>query len=107
MTIAWIYLGLAAVFEIVFAASMKASDGFTKLIPSIVTVVGVIGGIGFLTFALKDIPVSIAYPIWTGIGALGTVAIGYFYFGESMNLLKGLSILMIVGGIIGLRASLG
>jgi quaternary ammonium compound-resistance protein SugE len=106
MTLSWIYLALAAVFEIMFAASMKASDGFTRLIPSIITVIGVVGGIGFLTFAMKDIPVSIAYPIWTGIGALGTVVIGYFYFGEGMSLLKGLSIAMIVGGIIGLRASM-
>ena len=84
---------------------MKISDGFTKLLPSIITVVCVIGGIGSLTLALKDIPVSVAYPIWTGVGALGTVLIGYFYFGEGMSLMKGLSIAMIVGGVIGLRMS--
>jgi Small Multidrug Resistance protein len=53
----------------------------------------------------EDIPVSIAYPIWTGIGALGTVVLGYYCFGEGMSLMKGLSIAKIVGGIIGLRAS--
>jgi quaternary ammonium compound-resistance protein SugE len=102
---AWIYLLLASVFEIAFATSMKMSEGFTRLWPTLVTIIGVIGGIGLLTLAMKEIPVSVAYPIWTGIGALGTVVIGYYYFGEGMSLLKGLAIAMIIGGIIGLRAS--
>ncbi len=102
---AWFYLLLAAAFEIAFASSMKLADGFTRLWPSIVIVVCTIGGIGFLTLAMRDLPVSIAYPIWTGIGAIGTVVIGYFYFGEGMTLIKGLSIAMIVGGIVGLRMS--
>jgi quaternary ammonium compound-resistance protein SugE len=105
--LAWIYLLLASVFEIAFATSMKASEGFTKLWPTIITAIGIIGGLGFLALAMRELPVSIAYPIWTGIGAIGTVAIGYYYFGEGMSLIKGLSIAMIVGGIIGLKASTG
>ncbi len=102
---AWAYLLIAAVFEVTFATSMKMSEGFTRLWPTLVTIFAVFGGITCLTLAMKDIPVSIAYPVWTGIGALGTVVIGYYWFGEGMSLLKALSIAMIVGGIIGLRAS--
>jgi quaternary ammonium compound-resistance protein SugE len=105
MSLAWIYLLLAAVFEVVFAASMKAAEGFTRLIPSVMTVVAVIASIGFLTLAMRAIPISVAYPVWTGIGAIGTVALGYFYFGEGLSLMKGLSIAMIIGGVIGLRVS--
>jgi quaternary ammonium compound-resistance protein SugE len=105
--LAWIYLLLASVFEIAFATSMKASEGFTRLWPTIITAIGIVGGLGFLALAMRELPVSIAYPIWTGIGAIGTVAIGYYYFGEGMSLIKGLSIAMIVGGIIGLKASTG
>jgi quaternary ammonium compound-resistance protein SugE len=103
---AWAYLMLAAMFEIIFASSMKMAEGFTRLWPTIVTVIGVIGGIGFLTLAMKEIPVSVAYPIWTGIGAIGTVTIGYYAFSEPMNLAKAISVAAIVGGIIGLRASM-
>ena len=62
---AWVYLGLAAIFEVIFAMSMKYAEGFTKPVPTIFTVVGMIGGITFLTLALKTLPVSVAYPIWT------------------------------------------
>ncbi|MBC7779211.1 MAG: multidrug efflux SMR transporter [Proteobacteria bacterium] len=103
----WIYLGLAAVFEVMFAMSMKYSEGFTKLIPTIVTVCGVIGGITFLTLALKTLPVSVAYPIWTAVGTLGTVILGYFLLGESMSVLKIASALAIVAGITGLKISGG
>ena len=70
---AWAYPAAAAVFEIVFALSMKYADGFTRLLPTLVTAVSAVGGIGFLTLAMKTLPVSIAYPIWTGVGTLGTV----------------------------------
>jgi quaternary ammonium compound-resistance protein SugE len=103
--LAWFYLLLAAAFEIAFATSMKASEGFTRLWPTLITLAGIVGGLGFLTLAMRDLPVSVAYPIWTGIGAIGTVAIGYYYFGEGMSLIKGLSIAMIIGGVIGLKIS--
>jgi quaternary ammonium compound-resistance protein SugE len=102
---AWFYLLLASAFEIGFASSMKLADGFTKLWPSVIIAICTVGGIGSLTLAMRDLPVSVAYPIWTGFGAVGTVLIGTMYFGESMGLLKGLSIVAIVGGIIGLKLS--
>ena len=103
----WIYLGLAALFEVTFAMSMKYAEGFTKLVPTMITVVGVIGGIGFLTLALKTLPVSVAYPIWTAVGTLGTVILGYLWLGESLSALKVASALAIVAGISGLKISGG
>jgi len=103
---AWIYLGLAAAFEVMFAMSMKFSDGFSKPVPSTLTVVGAVGGFIFLTVAMKTLPVSVAYPIWTAIGILGTVALGFILLGESLTLLKLCSVGLIVVGIVGLRASL-
>jgi len=103
----WIYLGLAALFEVTFAMSMKYAEGFTKLVPTMITVVGVTGGIGFLTLALKTLPVSVAYPIWTAVGTLGTVILGYPWLGESLSALKVASALAIVAGISGLKISGG
>ena len=104
---AWFYLALAAVFEVTFAMSMKYSEGFTNLRASVVTVVAVVLGIGFLTLALKELPVSVAYPIWTAVGTLGTVALGYIFLGESLTLVKALSALAIVVGVAGLKVSVG
>ncbi|MEO9683119.1 MAG: multidrug efflux SMR transporter [Tateyamaria sp.] len=104
---AWFYLALAAVFEVIFAMSMKYADGFTNLKASVVTVIAVIAGIGFLTLALRDLPVSVAYPIWTAVGTLGTVALGFVFLGESLTLMKALSALAIVVGVVGLKVSAG
>jgi quaternary ammonium compound-resistance protein SugE len=104
---AWVYLAIAAAFEIMFAMSMKYSEGFTRLWPTLVTVVGVFGGIGFLTLALKDLPVSVAYPIWTGVGTLGTVLLGFLLLGEAMTAAKLVSALAIVAGVAGLKVSAG
>ena len=100
---AWIYLALAALFEVAFATSMKASNGFTQFWPSVATVVGVIGGITFLTLALRSLPVSIGYPIWVGVGALGTVILGAILFGENITIIKIASIALIGIGVAGLR----
>ncbi|WP_299370989.1 multidrug efflux SMR transporter [uncultured Tateyamaria sp.] len=104
---AWFYLALAAVFEVTFAMSMKYADGFTNLRASLITVVAVILGIGFLTLALRDLPVSVAYPIWTAVGTLGTVTLGYLFLGEALTPLKVLSALAIVAGVAGLKISAG
>ena len=103
MSVAWLYLAIAAVFEVGFALSMKASNGFTVLWPSIVTLVGLIGGMYFLALALKTLPVSIGYPMWVGAGALGTVLFGYVLFGESITPLKLASVAAILLGVIGLK----
>jgi quaternary ammonium compound-resistance protein SugE len=104
---AWFYLGLAAVFEVTFAMSMKYSQGFTNLKASVVTVIAVVAGIWFLALALRDLPVSVAYPIWTAVGTLGTVALGFAFLGESLTVLKVVSALAIVAGVAGLKISAG
>lgn len=82
---------------------MKQSQGFTKLWPSVLVVVGSIGGIGLLTLALKTLPVSVGYPLWVGVGTVGTVAFGVLVLGESMTALKVASIALILLGVIGLK----
>ena len=104
---AWILLGFAALFEIVFAVSMKQSEGFTKLWPTVWTVVGVIGGITLLTLALKTLPVSVGYPVWVGVGTVGTVVFGAVVLGESMTPVTIASIAAILLGVIGLKVSVG
>ncbi|MBD9675794.1 multidrug efflux SMR transporter [Pseudomonas sp. PDM18] len=101
---AWAMLMVAAVFEVMFAVSMKYAEGFTRPLPTVVTVVAVIGGIFFLTLAMRQLPVSIAYPVWTAIGTLGTVFFGFVLLGEALTLTKLASVALIVGGVAGLRA---
>jgi len=103
--IAWLYLAVAAVFEVTFAMSMKYAEGFTRPLPTAVTVVAVIGGIIFLTLAMRTLPVSIAYPVWTAVGTLGTVALGYAFLGEALTPLKVVSAMLIVAGVAGLKVA--
>ncbi|MDF3865418.1 multidrug efflux SMR transporter [Pseudomonas denitrificans (nom. rej.)] len=100
---AWAMLMVAAVFEVMFAVSMKYAEGFTRPLPTVVTVVAVIGGIFFLTLAMRQLPVSIAYPVWTAIGTLGTVFFGFVLLGEALTLTKLVSVALIVAGVAGLR----
>lgn len=101
---AWVMLMVAAVFEVVFAVSMKYAEGFTRPLPTVVTVLAVIGGIFFLTLAMRQLPVSIAYPIWTAIGTLGTVFFGFLLLGEALTVTKLVSVVLIIAGVAGLRA---
>lgn len=101
---AWAMLMVAAVFEVMFAVSMKYAEGFTRPLPTVVTVLAVIGGIFFLTLAMRQLPVSIAYPVWTAIGTLGTVFFGFLLLGEALTLTKLASIALIITGVAGLRA---
>ncbi|QGZ31318.1 DMT family transporter [Stutzerimonas stutzeri] len=103
MASSWMFLLLAAGFEVLFALAMKYAQGFTRLLPSAVVMIAASGGIYFLTLALRDLPVSIAYPIWTGIGTLGTVLLGAALLGEALTPLKILSVALIVAGIAGLK----
>lgn len=100
---AWAMLMMAAVFEVMFAVSMKYAEGFTRPLPTVVTVLAVIGGIFFLTLAMRQLPVSIAYPIWTAIGTLGTVMFGFLLLGEALTLTKLVSVALIIAGVAGLR----
>ncbi|MCF3142885.1 DMT family transporter [Streptomyces platensis] len=104
---AWIYLSLAVVFEIVFALGASASHGFTKLKISLVTVVGVVGGIYFISLALKTLDVGVGYPIWTGAGAVGTVVFGALIFKEKITPAKVVCFVAIIGGVVGLKSLAG
>lgn len=102
---AWLYLGIAGLFEVVWAIGLKHTDGFTRLWPSIWTLAGMVASIGFLAQALKMIPLGTGYAVWTGIGAVGTAVLGIVLFGESKDPLRLAFILIIVAGIVGLRFS--
>ncbi|MGC1259589.1 multidrug efflux SMR transporter [Jannaschia helgolandensis] len=104
---AWIYLALAAVFEVAFAVSMKMSDGLTRTGPTVVTIISVIVGLWLLALAMRDLPVSVAYPIWTALGAIGTIVLGWLWLGEALTPLKVVSVALIVAGVAGLKVSAG
>jgi len=100
---AWIYLFIAGLFEIGWAIGLKYTEGFTKLWPSVITIIGMILSFYFLSTAVKSIPIGTAYAIWTGIGAVGTAILGIFLFGESKEVIRLLFILLIIIGIVGLK----
>jgi len=99
----WFYLLLAGLFEVVWAVGLKYSDGFTRLWPSVGTLVAIIISLSLLGLSLKELPISTAYAIWSGIGAVGTVILGIFLFGESVSALRLACIALILTGIAGLK----
>ncbi|MGU9980709.1 quaternary ammonium compound efflux SMR transporter SugE [Phreatobacter sp. HK31-P] len=100
---AWITLFVAGLFEIGWAIGLKYTDGFTRPLPTVLTIASMIVSIGLLGLALKTLPVGTAYAIWTGIGTVGTVALGIVLLGESVNALRLACIGLIVAGILGLK----
>ena len=99
----WIILFLAGLFEIAWAIGLKYSEGFTKLTPSIITIITMFISFYLLSLALKSLPLGTAYAVWVGIGTVGTVIAGIMLFGESMTLIRVISILFILIGIVGLK----
>ena len=99
----WILLVIAGILEICWAVGLKYSQGFTKLGPSILTILGMIASFYFLSLALKSLPLGTAYAIWTGIGTVGTVILGIILFKEPVDLLRLIFIGFIVIGIMGLK----
>lgn len=99
----WLILFVAGLFEIFWAVGLKMSEGFSKFLPSVITVAGIIASFFFLSIALKKLPLSVAYAIWTGIGTAGTVLFGIFYFHEPTSMAHLICVAMIICGIIGLR----
>jgi len=100
---AWVLVIVAGLFEIGMAASLKASDGFSRLPASIAFGVCSLVSFGLLATALKDLPVGTAYAVWTGIGAAGTALVGIALLGEAASPLRIGSIALIVAGVVGLR----
>ncbi len=102
---AWIYLLVAGVLEIVWAFSMKKSEGFTLLVPSAVTIVTMIASFGLLAIAMRSLPLGTAYTIWTGIGAVGAFVVGVAILGEALTTVRVLAALLIVAGIVLMKLS--
>ena len=99
----WIMLFLAGVFEVTWACAMKYSEGFTTIMPSVITVIGYIASAVFLSYALKYLPLGTAYAMWTGFGIVGTSVLGIVLFQERLSLLQVVCVLLIVVGIVGLK----
>ena len=100
---AWTYLLIAGLFEVGWAIGLKYTEGFSRLWPSLATVAAMILSLGFLGLALKALPVGTAYAVWTGIGAIGTVTLGIYLFGEPANAARLACIGLILAGIVGLK----
>ncbi|MBU3183167.1 quaternary ammonium compound efflux SMR transporter SugE [Clostridium psychrophilum] len=99
----WLYLVVAGMFEVEWAIGLKYSQGFTKMMPSVFTLVGMIASFYFLSLALKSLPIGTAYAIWTGIGTIGTVILGAVLFKEPFDIMHIICIALIVSGIVGLK----
>ncbi len=99
----WIILLLAGLFEIGWAITMKYSNGFTVLLPSVITAVGYIASAVFLSLALRHLPLGTAYAMWTGMGIVGTSILGVFLFQEKLSVPQVICIILILVGIIGLK----
>ena len=95
----WLLLLVAGLLEVAWTCSMKLSDGFTRLVPSLVTVVLVVVSFALLSMSMRAIPLGTAYAIWSGIGAIGAFVIGALVFGEQLSLVRIAGLLMIVGGL--------
>lgn len=100
---AWTYLFFAGLFEIGWAIGLKYTQGFTRLVPTVLTVASMAVSLGLLGLALKNLPLGTAYAIWTGIGTVGTAILGIILFGEPATVLRLLCIGLIVAGIVGLK----
>ncbi|MCY1276995.1 Quaternary ammonium compound-resistance protein SugE [compost metagenome] len=101
----WIILFFAGLFEVGWAVGLKYTEGFSRPLPTALTVAAMAVSLGLLGLAMKELPLGTAYAIWTGVGAVGTVIAGVILFGESMALVRLLSVALIIGGLIGLKLS--
>ena len=99
----WFILFLAGLAEIAWAVALKYADGFHKLVPTIITVVGYVASLLLLSKALEKLPLGTAYAIWTGIGMVGTALLGILLFKEQLTLVQAIFLLMIIIGIVGLK----
>jgi len=100
---AWVVLFIAGLFEIGWAIGLKYAESFTRLVPSVFTLISMLLSIVLLGLALRALPVGTAYAVWTGIGAVGTAALGIWLFDEPATAARLTSIGLIVAGIIGLK----
>jgi len=100
---AWLMLSVAGLLEIAFAYGMKSSAGFTRLIPSLFTVVSGLASVALLSFSLRNLPMGTGYAVWTGIGAAGSALLGIMLLGDPASPMRLLCIALILAGVIGLK----
>ncbi len=100
---AWVYLLIAGLFEVGWAIGLKYTQGFSQLVPSVITVALMVASFAFLGLALRTLPLGTAYAVWTGIGTMGTVALGILLFKEPADVLRLVCIGLIVAGVVGLK----
>lgn len=101
----WLYLLVAGALEVIWAFSMKQSHGFTRLTPSLITLVTMLGSFWLLALAMRTMPLGTAYTIWTGIGAIGAFLVGIIVFGEPVNALRITAAILIVAGLLLMKLS--
>jgi quaternary ammonium compound-resistance protein SugE len=101
----WAILVVAGIFEVGWAIGLKYTEGFTRLWPSVWTVLAMMISLGLLGIAMKTLPVGTAYSVWVGVGAVGTVVLGIVLLGELASLARMISVALIVAGIVGLKLS--
>ena len=102
---AWVYLLVAGLLEVVWAFSMKQSHGFTRLVPSAITIVTMIASFGLLAVAMRSLPLGTAYTIWTGIGAVGAFVVGIVFLGEQVSPMRIGAAALIVSGLVLMKLS--
>jgi quaternary ammonium compound-resistance protein SugE len=100
---AWTLLVVAGLFEVCWAIGLKYTEGFTRIVPSVLTIAAMVASVVLLGLALKTLPVGTGYAVWTGIGAVGTAILGMVLFNESREVLRLVFIGLIVAGIVGLK----
>ena len=99
----WVFLGIAELLEIAWAIGLKYTEGWTKLVPSLITGALMIASFYFLSLAVKTLPIGTAYAVWTGIGTVGAAILGMFLFDEPRDAVRVICILLIIAGIAGLK----
>jgi quaternary ammonium compound-resistance protein SugE len=103
--VSWVILICAGLLEVVWAFAMKQSHGFTRLIPSVVTLVAMAGSVGLLAISMRTLPLGTAYVIWTGIGAVGAFLVGIAFLDEQVNVPRVAAASLIVVGLVVMKAS--
>ena len=102
---AWVYLLIAGILEVLWAFTMKQSHGFTRLVPSAITIVAMIASFGLLSFSMRTLPLGTAYTIWTGIGAVGAFLVGILVLGEQVSAMRIAAAVLIVSGLVLMKLS--
>ncbi len=102
-TAAWTILVVAGLLEVVWAIGLKYTAGFTRVVPTVITLVAMAASVALLGIAMKSLPVGTAYAVWVGVGAVGTVVLGIVLFGDPVGTVRLVSVALIVAGIVGLK----